>query len=237
MVMNYKGRDVFIIAHRGGSSSFENSISSFLKAQEMGVDAVECDIHTTKDGKLVISHDPDLVRIANIDKKIAEMDYDEISGIRLPNGERIPALEELLEIMNIPVVIELKSRETVFALLSLFSRRKDFINKCVVISFYHDAVRIMKREIPDLMCGILFAGFPVDPVSMARDSGCNMISLYYEGLDGEYVEKCHKGGIMLTVWAPNDEKAIRDSLDAGVDGIGSDRPDLVLKIIENSHML
>lgn len=64
-----------------------------------------------------------------------------------------------------------------------------------------------------------------------------MISLYYEGLDGEYVEKCHKGGIMLTVWAPNNEKTIRDSLDAGLDGIGSDRPDLVLKIIENSHML
>lgn len=69
MVMKYKGRDVFIIAQRGGSSSFENSIPSFLKAQEMGVNAVECDIHTTKNGKLVISHTPDLVRIANIDKK------------------------------------------------------------------------------------------------------------------------------------------------------------------------
>jgi len=236
MVMKYRGRDVFIIAHRGGSSSFENSISSFLKAQEMGVDAVECDVHTTRDGKLVISHDPDLMRIANIDKKIAEMDYNEISEIRLPNGERIPTLEELLDIISIPVVIELKSRETVLALISLFSRRKDLINKCVIISFYHDAVKIMKREIPGLMCGVLFAGFPVDPISMARNSGCNMISLYYEGLDAEYVEKCHKEGIMVTVWAPNDENDIKNSLNAGVDGIGSDRPDLVIKIIENSHM-
>ncbi len=235
MVMQYRGKNVFIIAHRGGSSSFENSISSFLGAQEMNVDAVECDVHSTKDGKLVISHDPDLKRIAGIDRKINEMSYEEISMIRLPNGEKIPTLDELLEIMKIPVVIEIKSYETAFALLSLFSRRKDFIEKCVIISFFHEAIKVMKREIPDLMCGVLFAGFPVDPVSMARNSECNMISIYYEGLTAQYVEKCHEGGIMVTVWAPNDENDIRYSLEAGVDGIGSDRPDLVIKIINESQ--
>lgn len=233
MVMRYRGRNVFIVAHRGGSSSFENSMSSFLRAQELGVDAVECDVHSTKDGKIVISHDPDLKRVANVDAKIIDMEYRDIANIRLPNGEKIPLLEELFNLINIPVVIEIKSGDVVAPLISLFSEKPELVSKCIILSFFHDTVRIIKESIPEINCGVLLAGFPVNAARVARDAGCEMISLYHEGINPAYVKKCHEGGVMVSVWAPNSYADIKNSLDAGVDAIGSDKPEEVMKIINS----
>jgi len=61
-----------------------------------------------------------------------------------------------------------------------------------------------------------------------------MISVNYEGISKNYVDKCHAGGIKVSVWTPNDEKSILSSLEAGVDAIASDRPDLVIRLINNN---
>jgi glycerophosphoryl diester phosphodiesterase len=59
----------------------------------------------------------------------------------------------------------------------------------------------------------------------------------YEGLTMDYVTKCHQGGLKVSVWTPNDEQDILASLNAGVDSIASDRPDLVMQIIKKNGKL
>lgn len=221
-----------VIAHRGGSELFtENTMTAFRKAEGLGVDAIECDIHLTRDGKPVVIHDPDLKRIAGIDKLVSDLTFKEISEIRLPGEERIPALEEVWNEISTPLVVELKSADTIASVATILKQHPEYVKKCVIISFYHLALLLLRKEFPDLMTGALLAGFPVDPVSVAKSCGAGTISLYYEGVNREYVDLCHSGGIQVSVWTPNTESDIRDMIDAGVDAIASDRPDLVLKAL------
>ena len=234
MPLKYRNRDVSIIAHRGGGKLFtENTLSAFKGVQGLGVDAVECDVQVTRDGKLAVIHDDDLNRLAGIHAKINDLTGEEIKKIRLLNNESIPLLTDVFEQVSIPLVIELKSMATVTSLSSLFMERKELQERCVIISFFHEALYMMKQQFPKLKCGSLLAGFPIDPVSMVRKCGCDTIALYFEGISAEYVERCHKGGINVSVWSPNEKDHILDSLNAGVDAIGSDRPDLVISAIRD----
>ena len=234
MPYRYHGREIFIIAHRGGGELFkENTISAFTGVEKLGVDAVECDVQVTSDGNLAVMHDPDLKRTAGIEAKIGDMSTEELKNIKLNGGEHIPMLEDVLNSIHIPVMIELKSMETVKYITELFTKNPEFRRRSVLISFFHDALLMMKQKFPDITCGALIAGFPVDPVSMVKKCGCDTIAINYEGLTCSYVDRCHDGGIRVSVWTPNDLAGIKNSLDAGVDVIASDRPDLVISLIES----
>lgn len=229
---------VMVIAHRGGSELFfENTMTAFKKAQDLGVDAIECDVHLSKDKHLVIMHDPDLKRVAGIDKKISDMLLSELSQIELKNGEHIPTLEQVLEGIDIPIIIELKSPQTIASLSALFEKDSEFLKKCVVISFFHQALLPLKERYPSLVTGALLVGFPVDPVSVVKSCKADILSLNFEGLTKEYVDLCHKGGIKVSVWTPNTEKEIQASVAAGVDSLASDRPDIALNILGRSGKL
>ncbi|MCL5667705.1 MAG: glycerophosphodiester phosphodiesterase, partial [Candidatus Thermoplasmatota archaeon] len=126
MPLRYNGRDIFIIAHRGGASLFpENTLTAFLGVQKIGVDAVECDVQLTRDGKLAVIHDADLRRLAGIDTQVREMDSKDIKKIRLKSGDKILLLEELLDRVSIPLVIELKSADTIVSLFSILDKNPE----------------------------------------------------------------------------------------------------------------
>ena len=234
MTYSYRGREILVVAHRGGGNLFiENTLSAFQGVEKLGVDAVECDVQATKDGNLAVMHDPDLKRMAGIERNVKDLSVEELRGIQLKGGERIPFLEEVMDAIRIPVIIELKSMETINPLINLYDRRPDLLNRSIIISFYHDALFMFKQKYPNVTCGALIAGFPMDPVSMVRQCGCDTIAMYYEGLSGSYVDRCHEGGLKVSVWTPNDEAGISDSLDAGVDAIVSDRPDMVINLINS----
>ncbi|MHB1709451.1 MAG: glycerophosphodiester phosphodiesterase [Thermoplasmataceae archaeon] len=235
MPLRYNGRDVFIIAHRGGGGLFpENSMAAFMGVQEIGVDAVECDVQLTKDGMLAVIHDADLKRLAGIDIQVREMDSMEIKKIRLKSGDKIPLLEELLDRITIPIVIELKSADTISSLFEMLEKNREMVRKCIFISFFHEALYGLRQKFPEASCGALLAGFPIDPVSMVKQCGCDTIALNYEGLTKDYVDRCHSGGIRVSVWAPSNIDGIRASLNSGVDAIASDRPDLVIDMAKSS---
>jgi glycerophosphoryl diester phosphodiesterase len=231
MPLRYNGREVFVIAHRGGGDLFpENTMAAFMGVQELGVDAVECDVQLTKDRRLAVIHDADLKRLAGIDAHVREMDSREIKSIKLKSGDKILLLEDLLGSITIPIVIELKSADTVSSLFGILEKNPELIRKCIFISFFHEALYALKQRFPEASCGALLAGFPMDPVSMVKQCGCDTIALNYEGLSKSYVDRCHEGGIRVSVWAPSDREGIVASLNAGVDAIASDRPDLVFEL-------
>jgi glycerophosphoryl diester phosphodiesterase len=234
MPLRYNGRDVYIIAHRGGGGLYpENTMAAFMGVQNMGVDAVECDVQLTKDGKLAVIHDPDLKRLAGIDTQVRDVDSKEIRRIKLKSGDKILLLEDLLDRITIPIVIELKSVDTISSLFDILEKGPELLGRCIFISFFHEALYALKQRFPEASCGALLAGFPMDPVSMVRKCGCDTISLNYEGLTKDYVDRCHEGGIRVSVWAPSDGDGIRSSLNAGVDAIASDRPDLVIEMAKS----
>ena len=226
---------MFVIGHRGGGDLFpENTLKAFTGAEKIGCNAVECDVHLSLDGHLIVNHDADLNRVAGINKRISDMKLQEILAIKLKSGEKIPILEDVYKSISIPVIVELKDVNTVKAMIKLFNERPEIIKRTIVISFYHEILLEIKKHIPTLESGALLAGFPVDPVTVAKSCKSNTLSLYFEGIHRSYVDLCHRGGINVSVWTPNSEEEILSCINAGVDSVGTDRPDLAIKLFKET---
>lgn len=228
---------MWVVAHRGGAELYpENSITAFTELAKQGVDLVECDVHLSLDGQLMVIHDDNLRRTAGVDRRVSEMTREELATVDIGDGYGVPSLTDVLDAVTIPVVVELKTRETVHALDQLLQGNQALQERIVPLSFFHDILRFLSTKHPALTCGALLAGYPVDPAHVAASAGCKMLSFHHEGLQAEYVERCHAGGVMVSVWAPSTEEDIRRSIAVGVDGIGSDRPDLVLQLLAEAEV-
>ncbi|SVE24988.1 uncharacterized protein METZ01_LOCUS477842, partial [marine metagenome] len=108
----YSDNKLFLWGHRGSpTKKTENTLSSFKKATSQGVDGLELDVRCTKDKKVVVFHDKDLNRLAGINKKIKDITYVELQKINLIGQEKIPLLDDLVEIIEKvhAVNIEIKS--------------------------------------------------------------------------------------------------------------------------------
>lgn len=225
--------EVHVIAHRGGSQlRTENTMTAFLNAQKIGSDAIELDVHLTRDNRLAVFHDYDLERLANDERYVADLTYEELHSLVLPGDEHIPDLETVLEKVGITVVVEVKTRKATKYLAQIFREHPEYIEKCWVISFFHDVIKALKEEFPGLIAGPLLSGFPVNPKVVAEMCHADFLSLDFDGIEPEYVELCHRNGLPVNVWTVNKERDIRRVIAAGVDSITSDRPDLVIAALK-----
>jgi glycerophosphoryl diester phosphodiesterase len=115
-------RPVRIYAHRGASAELpENTMAAFRRAVELGVDALELDIHATRDGVLVVSHDPDGRRMAGVAARLADLTYDEALAWDVGGGERLPRFEDVVGEFALPLNVDLK-HDTADATVSLLRR-------------------------------------------------------------------------------------------------------------------
>ena len=91
---------VLKIAHRGASGyAIENSIEAFRMALQLNSDVIEFDVHSTKDGKLIVMHDPSIDRVTNGKGMINNLTLNEIKKYRLSNGKPIPTFYEVLDLL------------------------------------------------------------------------------------------------------------------------------------------
>ena len=144
-----------IIAHRGAAGyEKENTLAAFQKAVELGADMVEFDVRRTRDGKLVVIHNPEIEG-----RKICELNYEELESISSQLGFRVPKFEEILAMLKnkIKLDIELKEEgyETEAVKLTLrYFDKSEFI----MTSFKKDSLRIIKKKFPAVRTGLLLGG-------------------------------------------------------------------------------
>lgn len=113
---------VRIYAHRGASAELpENTMAAFRRAVALGVDALELDIHATKDGVLVVSHDPDGRRMAHVDERLADLTYEQALRWDVGDGERLPRFEDVVTEFSLPLNVDLK-RDVADATVALLRR-------------------------------------------------------------------------------------------------------------------
>src|SRR5918999_4372205 len=96
-----------VIAHRGASGyEYENSRAAFRRAVLLDADGVELDVHSTRDGGIVVHHDPTIPGIGSI----AQLSLAEARQVKIRNGEPLPLLAEILDLMgDHEVWVEVKS--------------------------------------------------------------------------------------------------------------------------------
>ncbi|MDA8198084.1 MAG: glycerophosphodiester phosphodiesterase [Thermaerobacter sp.] len=221
---------MWVVAHRGGGDLFpENSLTAFKAVGRLGVDFIECDVHLSADGHLMVVHDRSLERTANIHANVDELTRDQLACLDVGDGAGVPALEEVLSATGVPLRVELKSPATLQALVALLRQHPTWRDGMTPTSFDHRLMRELNHAVPGLVTGALLSGLPVHPGAVAREAGCRFMSLQHRLLDAAYIDLCHQEGILVNAWTPNRLEEIRPLVQMGIDGITSDRPDLVLQ--------
>lgn len=152
-----------IIAHRGASgSALENSIAAMKHALTQDVDGIEFDVHLTRDGKIVVIHDAHTARVASKVVRVRAQTLAELQGLSLKDGQKIPTLDEVLDVAGEkPVSIDIKDDGTCDELLRVLARHPKA--QVTIVSFRHGELAAMQKARPEIPTYVLehFAPFAI----------------------------------------------------------------------------
>lgn len=221
--------------HRGNPAEEpENTLRSFASALELGVDLVECDIHLSADGDLVVIHDHSVERTTDGQGLVGSLTTAELRALDAGKGERLPLLDEVVELVRgrAGLVVELKQAPLPYPGLEEAVvdrlRELEMIDDCAVISFWHPSAQRVKALEPRLLAGILEVGRPVDPAGLLRQSGADVYSPHWSGVDPDLVSLVHDAGGLVGVWTVDDEVALQWTAVVRPDSVFTNRPRDVL---------
>ena len=243
-----------ITGHRGAAGlAPENTLVSVQKALELGVDRVEVDVQQTKDGVIICLHDRTLDRTTDTHGKVRDATWAQLREVKANVGfekkfptESIPTLEEIIKEVNgrCELVIEIKDgnsyypgiEDKIAALLAKYDAWK----WAPVHSFNDDALFHLNEKHPKVRLQKLFvAKVPWLPIML--DFGLHWgkledypfveaFSIHRSFVTQDIIDKAHGMGKQIHVWTVNDPDEAAELLKAGVDGIISDRPDLMMSL-------
>jgi len=228
-----------LVGHRGAAgSSPENTLLSFQRAVAIGVDAIELDVHVSRDGVPVVIHDHTVDRTTDGHGLVSDLTAAELTaldaGVHAPDSRgttHVPTLDEALSWAHgrTRVVVELKGTQDpalVPATLAAI-QRFDMLDDVLLISFDHVALRAIREAAPTACTGALYSGRPADPVSLATACGADALCPHWASITPEEVAAAHHGGLAVCVWTVNEPHEIEATLRLGVDAVTSDVPERV----------
>jgi glycerophosphoryl diester phosphodiesterase len=218
------------IGHRGARAyEPENTLSSYKKALELGVDAVELDVRRTKDGEIIVIHDAEVDRTTNGKGLVSQLTLKEIKQFNTEKDQKIPTLEEALDFLDKKVKVLIELKETGFEGKMLKTVQKKGLEKNVIIvSFLEEALRKV-RELNDIVeTGLIYTKHE-NPIKTASDLKANYLLPLYRFTHTADVQKAHQNGLKVIVWTINKSEEVAEYVKKGVDGITSDRPDILAK--------
>ncbi|RMF89952.1 MAG: glycerophosphodiester phosphodiesterase [Nitrospinota bacterium] len=241
------------VAHRGGAGlAPENTLAAFRKALELRVDAVELDVHLSKDGAVVVMHDPEVSRTTDGSGEIGRLTLAELRTLNAAARfseetapQRIPTLDEVLDLVKgkAEVQIEIKRRSDKSRYAGIEEkvleavRLRDMLEDVVIISFDFPTLQRIKVLEPQIRtCALVsthyfrrLGGHP-DPALVVADlqqHGFRCVGIKHTWLTAPLLKALHTQGFQVGVWTVNVPFLIREFAGLGVDFLTSDRPDLL----------
>ncbi|WP_093654572.1 glycerophosphodiester phosphodiesterase [Streptomyces wuyuanensis] len=214
------------IGHRGVMGvEPENTLRSFVRAERAGMDAIELDLHLSKDGALVVMHDADVDRTTDGTGPIAEMTLAELRELDAGQGERIPVFEEVLDAVSAPLQVEIKDAAAARVLADVMVKR-DLVERIEVTSFQDDAVREITALVPGVRTGLIASRWGSDIVERAQAVGAPTLALNIRRLTLETVERAHDEGLRVIGWVVNTQDHLRLVRALELDGATTDFPEI-----------
>jgi len=216
------------IGHRGARAyEPENTLRSFRKALEIGANAVELDVRKTRDNHLIVIHDADVKRTTDGTGLVADLTLEQVKELSTEKGEKIPTLEEALDFLSnkAKILIELKEQGLEEKVLAAVQSRK--LEKNVILtSFLEDALRKIRELDKNVETGLIYAKHK-NPLKAALDLKAQYLVAFYKFTHTANVQKAHENGLKIIVWTVNTPEEIAEYAKKGVDGIASDKPDIL----------
>ena len=244
MYGNGVNKNIETIAHRGYvAKGVENSIEALEGAAEVGADYVEFDIILTKDNKFVVMHDYNLKRLAGLNKRVQDMNFDEVVGLTIKQGDftsKIPSLEEFVnkaKELNMKLVIELKPHGAepsnyIDILIGEIKRLK--LENYKFMSLNSKVMEELETKVPNLETGYVI------PLQFGNFHHSNIDFFVIEDFSyrDRLVEQARKENKQVFVWTINNPALITKYLQSPADGIITDEPEVVKdekNILENNY--
>lgn len=235
-----------IIAHRGASfDAPENTLASVRLAWEHDADAVEIDVHLSKDNHIVVMHDAHTQRTGGVDRRIADQTLAELRALDVGSwkdarfaGEKIPTLSEVIE--TIPngkrLVIEIKCGPEIIPVLQETLANSDRNSEqFLIIAFSQSTLHAVKKALPHISAYWL-STFSQNPessvrqptietwIEVAKKIQADGLNLGTKGpWDAELVQNIKAAGLKCCVWTVNDPNQAHRLMEMGIDGITTDR--------------
>ncbi|MDQ3462949.1 MAG: glycerophosphodiester phosphodiesterase [Actinomycetota bacterium] len=234
-------------AHQGGGGEHpENTMVAFEHAVSLGYDFLETDVHATADGVLVAFHDDHLDRMTDHSGCIADLPWSAVRGARIAGDHAVPLLEDLLGTWpEIRINIDPKHDAAVTPLVEVL-RRTGAVERVCVGAFSDRRLARIRREMGPNLC------LSLGPLGVARlkaasrgvptgrlPGACVQVPVATRGVvvvDARLVDIAHRRGMQVHVWTIDDASEMERLLDLGVDGIMTDRPSVLRRVLEDRGM-
>ncbi|MET9508485.1 glycerophosphodiester phosphodiesterase family protein [Streptomyces flavidovirens] len=214
------------IGHRGVMGvEPENTLRSFVRAEQAGMDAIELDLHLSKDGALVVMHDAEVDRTTDGRGAIADLTLAELRGLDAGQGERVPLFEEVLDTVKSPLQAEIKDAAAARALAEVMHRR-DLAGRVEVSSFHDEAVAEIASLVPGVRTVLIASRYGNDVVDRAEAVGAATLALNIRRLTLETVERAHAAGLRVIGWVVNTQDHLRLVRALELDGATTDYPEI-----------
>ncbi|WP_449244807.1 glycerophosphodiester phosphodiesterase [Desulfobacca acetoxidans] len=224
-----------IMGHRGAKAyEPENTLRSIRRALEMGVQAVEIDVHLSRDGHLVVIHDATVDRTTNGRGRVNDLSWEDLRRLDAGRGERLPSLDEVVALVRgrAHLFVELKDTKATAA-VAFFFQECDLFTEAHVISFWHPALKELRQIEPRIRTGVLFVGCPVDAPALARAADAEALMLNYQYVTPALVQSARRAGLAIGIWNIDTVVDLEPVLSLGLDYIGSNAPDILIRYLQS----
>lgn len=204
----------------------ENTLRSFVAAQEAGLDVIELDLHLSKDGTLVVMHDTEVDRTTDGTGAIADRTLAELRALDAGHGERVPLFEEVLAAVRAPLQAEIKDVRAARALAEVMNER-GLADRVEVSSFHDEAITEIARLVPGVRTALI-ASRPLGPevVDRAVAAGASTLCLNIRRITLETVERARKADLAVIGWVVNTQDHLRLVRALELDGATTDYPEI-----------
>ena len=226
-----------IFAHRGGSiESYENTIESFNYAVDLGCEYIETDVQLSSDGVPYIFHDDDLNRFIGKKLRFNDLNSNELNQIKLFDRFSIPTLKECMEAFpNTKFNIDLKTNEVMEPAMKYLHSINAHSRVCIA-SFSDQRLDFVKKNYPKFcrsMGPSEILSLKLHSLGLKKflpEADCVQIPIYKYGIKlatKKLIETAHRLNLKVHVWTINDAAKMDKLIDLGVDGIITDKPNLL----------
>jgi len=232
-------QDVQIIAHRGAAGKApENTLASIQQAITDGTDWVEIDVQESKDGKVLVIHDSDFMKLAGVNKKVWDITYDETKAIDIGSwfakefsDERTPTLEEVLQLAKgkAKVLIELKyygHTDKLEQRVADIVEQTGLTNDVAIMSLKLDGIQNFHRIRSQWETGLL----TTKAIGKLSAMKLDFMAINMAAAKPTFIRSIHNEEKEVYVWTVNEQFAMFRMMSLGVDGIITDEPELAVSV-------
>ncbi len=232
--MSKLSKNIVIIAHRGANNiAPENTLKSFKKAIELGADFVEFDVHLSKDGEIIIMHDDNTLRTTGKDSLIKDMTLKELKKLDAGEGEKIPTLDELIEVAmgRVGLQLEIKASGMANKIIETLDN-SGLIDSTLISSFnLSELLNIQKIE-PKLKLALLILEVTRNKtIEEAVTNNFHAIHPFYKMINDEFVKNAHENNVRVNPWTVDSKSAMRKLIQMDIDGIITNKIELAKKVL------